>query len=334
MKNFKLSICVPTFNRSKYLDLFLSKLAQVDNKILDQIELKIYDNCSTDNTFDVIEKFNSKFHVTYKKQKENIGGTNNVIDIIQNCKGEYIWVLGDDDYVIKSNLEAFFNQYLTNELNNNWFFVSYEDGLINLPFDHEKICLYFQENGLEKTILKYGSHIFGFLGSHVFSKSCLDKSFFEIDFSYNRWPHITLLLRSNHNHIFLNQSLSVKAGDLEWDSSVWFVTLLSQILSLDNSYFSLTTKTILMIRLTLSKTFNKHLIYSRISTNYDYKLLNQQIWNLKSGANSTITKLILSIPVFLNLLLKYIPTKLIMSIFRIKPHRIEINSNEAYSRKI
>ena len=56
-----LSITIPTWNRAPILEIALSQLLPQLIEFKDSIELIISDNCSTDNTSEVINKFKLKF---------------------------------------------------------------------------------------------------------------------------------------------------------------------------------------------------------------------------------------------------------------------------------
>lgn len=91
----KLSLCIPTYNRSEYLSALLdSILAQKDP----DIEVVISDNASTDNTAEVVESYKAKFSsLVYVRQPENIGMDRNFLAIVENATGDYAWMIGDDD---------------------------------------------------------------------------------------------------------------------------------------------------------------------------------------------------------------------------------------------
>jgi glycosyltransferase involved in cell wall biosynthesis len=334
MKEVSLTICIPTFNRAKYLFVFLNKLAHVDENILNEIELKIFDNNSTDNTQQVIDSFKHIFRITSKKQKINIGGTRNVIDIIQDCKGKHVWVLGDDDYIIIDEFEIFFQQLISKSSDNTWYFVGFATEENQTPFDFDLICSYFNNNNLEKTIFKFGLNFTGFLGSHIFPSSSVKEISSIDELQVNFWPHVTLFLKSTHHHYFSNIKLSVKSGHLEWSSLDWYAALLSQILCLENSRFTFLTKIILMMKLVFSFSYCKHLIYSHISPNYNFTLVNKKIIEIKRESNYRITKTLLTFHMTFNALLSLVPNKFLMKIFSIKPKITKLGLNDANNRKL
>ena len=334
MKEFDLSICIPTFNRSKHLLVFLNKLAELDDGILNRIEVRIFDNNSTDNTQQIIEGFKNIFNVTHKKQDKNIGGTLNVIDIMQNCKGYYIWILGDDDQIKIEEFEDFFNQFIFKTKKRTWYFVGFETDNQISPFDFGSICSFYNKNNLKKTINKFGLNFSGFLGSHIFPSSSVDELKTIDDLKTNCWPHITLFLKSNDCYVFSDKSLSIKSGDLEWSSLAWYIALLSQILCYEKSNFTFSIKIWLMIKLVFSITYNKYLIYTHISSKFNLWQTNLEIIQLMKIANYKSTKTVLVFPLILNNILAFIPNEFLIKLFSIEPHSTKIISNEANIRKL
>ncbi len=125
-----LSICIPTYNRAHILDISLSKILEeyqtLPNKA--QIEMIISDNCSTDNTSETVKKYQDLgLPITYVKNNENLGMDGNFVQCLKIAKSKYIWVLGDDDYLIKGKLNT-----LINLLNENDF------GLIHLKIRNDR----------------------------------------------------------------------------------------------------------------------------------------------------------------------------------------------------
>lgn len=96
-----LSICIPTFNRGEYLKQSLDILLPQLKNYKSIIEILISDNCSTDNTKNIVEGYcrTSQFPLQYSRNETNIGGNANFISLINKSKGKYIYVLGDDDVI-------------------------------------------------------------------------------------------------------------------------------------------------------------------------------------------------------------------------------------------
>ncbi len=100
-----LSICIPTFNRSKLLKAsLLSVLEQIDG-YEDDVEVIVSDNCSSDDTEQVIHSLQIFRPFKYNRNKENIGaGQNFYLLTNELANGEYCWLIGDDDFLRKDSL--------------------------------------------------------------------------------------------------------------------------------------------------------------------------------------------------------------------------------------
>lgn len=97
--NNLLTIAIPTFNRAELLEKRLTWLAKEIKGFENQVEIIISDNCSTDNTMEVIKKWEhafSKATFIVKRQRENIGLNSNCAYCINNAISKYVWTIGDN----------------------------------------------------------------------------------------------------------------------------------------------------------------------------------------------------------------------------------------------
>lgn len=94
-----LSINIPTFNRSRFLSAILSAMADDVKKLGDAVEIVILDNCSADDTEDVIADRPWGFDVNYIRNASNIGPQANIHMAHRVGCGRYVWVMGDDDFL-------------------------------------------------------------------------------------------------------------------------------------------------------------------------------------------------------------------------------------------
>ena len=99
----KISICIPTYNRSVNLNNCLYSIYK-NRKYLDNVEVCILDNCSTDNTRKVVNGFKNKININYKKNIRNLGMAYNIINVTKIAKGEFIWIIGDDDVLMDDSI--------------------------------------------------------------------------------------------------------------------------------------------------------------------------------------------------------------------------------------
>lgn len=99
-----LSICIPTYNRARYLD---EAIASVAMQITDDVELVISDNASTDETGDVIAKWSKAIpSLVYFRWERNMGADNNFLKVVDLAQGEYCWLLGSDDQIKAGGIAA------------------------------------------------------------------------------------------------------------------------------------------------------------------------------------------------------------------------------------
>ena len=70
------SICIPSFNNEKSISYTIDSIL---NQTYENIEIILIDNCSTDNTFNVMQKYLDK-NIKIYKNDENIG-------VVGNCTG-------------------------------------------------------------------------------------------------------------------------------------------------------------------------------------------------------------------------------------------------------
>lgn len=92
-----LDIFLITYNRAKCLDKTLSQILSVKSPIRN-FEIKIIDNNSTDNTKEIVEKYQAEFpNLKYEKNKYNIGGNANIVKAFYKANKDYVWILADND---------------------------------------------------------------------------------------------------------------------------------------------------------------------------------------------------------------------------------------------
>lgn len=108
-----LVVCIPTFNRAKYLKENLDFLMpQVRDK--KNVEVIIIDNASTDNTKEVASYFSERYgNVKYFLNNENLGYSGNQVKCIEYSNGLYTAILSDDDVYTDNLVDDILN--ITNE---------------------------------------------------------------------------------------------------------------------------------------------------------------------------------------------------------------------------
>lgn len=100
-----LTIAIPTYNRSAYLDTCLLHITQQLCSYESIVEIIVSDNCSSDNTEVVVTNYiNIGFDIKYICNSENIGADRNFTQCFTLANGKYVLVLGDDDILLDGAL--------------------------------------------------------------------------------------------------------------------------------------------------------------------------------------------------------------------------------------
>jgi len=95
-----LSICIPTYNRAHLLESALYSLAPQVKAASPDVELIVSDNCSTDNTREIVDRAREWGPIRYHRNAQNEGAARNILRLTNElATGEFAWVLCDDDLV-------------------------------------------------------------------------------------------------------------------------------------------------------------------------------------------------------------------------------------------
>jgi hypothetical protein len=96
------SVCIPTYNRSRYLG---EAVESALNQSLRDFELVVVDNCSTDETPEIAAAFAAKDpRVRYVRNPSNLGLVRNFNRCIELAAGEFVAILHDDDVYLPDML--------------------------------------------------------------------------------------------------------------------------------------------------------------------------------------------------------------------------------------
>ena len=106
--NIKISVIIPTFNREKLIG---NSIKSVLNQTFKNFELIIVDDGSTDNTSEVVDKFQDN-RIKYIKLDKNQGASNARNIGIKNAKGKYISFQDSDDIFYPNKLEIQLNNII------------------------------------------------------------------------------------------------------------------------------------------------------------------------------------------------------------------------------
>jgi glycosyltransferase involved in cell wall biosynthesis len=114
----KLTIGIPTFNRyDKLYNTLEQILKQLSNfEYLENLEILISNNASTDKTNFIVEDFNKLVTCSfnYYIQAENIGFDRNVDFLFRKASGDFLWILSDDDILLENAITDVYKSILLN----------------------------------------------------------------------------------------------------------------------------------------------------------------------------------------------------------------------------
>lgn len=108
------SIVIATFNGEAYL---AKQLNSIINQTHDNLEILIQDDCSTDNTLNILRDYSAKDHrITLYQNQKNIGINKNFYELISKSNGEYIAISDQDDIWSLEKIEILLNNISTSSL--------------------------------------------------------------------------------------------------------------------------------------------------------------------------------------------------------------------------
>ena len=100
---YRLSICIATRNRAKYIGETLSSIA---SQVTDGVEVVVLDGASTDGTPEVVEALVPSMPYLNLVRKTENGGVDRDYDEAVTCAGgDYCWLLSDDDPLLPGALD-------------------------------------------------------------------------------------------------------------------------------------------------------------------------------------------------------------------------------------
>lgn len=113
MEKTKLSFCIPTLNRADFIGETLDGLI---TQVTDEVEIVIVDGASTDNTKEVVKSYQEKCpQIRYFRHEKNMGVDHDYNSAVEYAKGEYCWIMTDDDLLKPGAVESVLKEISSNE---------------------------------------------------------------------------------------------------------------------------------------------------------------------------------------------------------------------------
>lgn len=169
MKQKVLSLCFPTYNRGWCMKEQIERLKSCPKETLDKMEIIISDNCSTDETQQIVEDaIADGFVCRYIRNETNLGMDGNFVSCFRKARGKYVWLLGDDDTIIIDSLVQ-----IVKLLD-----VSEEYGLLHLyqKDDLQQDVIYVND---KDKMIKYVSYYITFISANIVNTKYVPQVNFE-----------------------------------------------------------------------------------------------------------------------------------------------------------
>lgn len=109
----RLSICIPTYNRCKYLGEAITSITrQVSAVDTSKIEICVSDNASTDDTEILIAELqrSTPVRIIFSRNETNLGADANYLRAVELASGDYCWFFGSDDTATSGSLARFLRE--------------------------------------------------------------------------------------------------------------------------------------------------------------------------------------------------------------------------------
>ncbi len=78
-------------------------------------EIIISDNCSSDDTKEIVNSFARRLPIKYFRNTQNIGVVNNIIKVSKLASNKFIWLVGDDDILMPNSFSELRKNYNRNQ---------------------------------------------------------------------------------------------------------------------------------------------------------------------------------------------------------------------------
>ena len=173
MNNYLLTIAVPTYNGAKTIrDMLDILLPQVNEKV----EVLVSDNCSNDETPDIIAEYKAKYpFINCIKNESNVGADGNFLQCMLLAKGEYVMLISDDDIITENAVDKILS-FLENNQDVSLAYlesVAFKDKYLGVDKCHGYKYLTEVEDSFatqdKAEFIKYCLRLFGFTSSYIWS---------------------------------------------------------------------------------------------------------------------------------------------------------------------
>ena len=170
-----LSICIPSYNGHPYITKLIHELLISPR---DDFEIVVSDDCSNDDTWQYVEGISQKdSRLKCYQNKHNLGMDRNFTQTVALAKGQYVWLCGQDDFILHEGIDVVLNCIKQNQqidfLRLNHVKVDESEGDYNIAVRVSNQHVFGQ--GLKEFLIHHDYELPTFLPIFIIRKSAWDK---------------------------------------------------------------------------------------------------------------------------------------------------------------
>ncbi len=222
MNSIRLSICMPTYNFGRFIG---DALDSVLRQATDEVEIVVLDGASTDNTSEVVRRFQARFpRLCYHRRDRRGGIDRDLACSVELATGEYCWLFSSDDVMregalrdVLEEIRLGFDLYLCGlTLCTLDMQPITQHRILSLPCDGEFELANEQDRVRYFRLAETTTAFFSFMGSLIVRKSRWDAIPFNEAFDGTLWAHVARIFAMIPQGLrlkYLSRSYLNKRGD-------------------------------------------------------------------------------------------------------------------------
>ncbi|WP_047383270.1 glycosyltransferase family 2 protein [Cetobacterium sp. ZWU0022] len=221
MNKIKLSICMPTYNRSEKVIAQIQQIYKefVESDYKDQIEILVSDNNSDKNhEMKLSESLKDMKDIKLNYNSKNLGLIGNLRKLLELSSGEYIWFVGDDDELEEGILEKVYIELKQND----FIFINHDayiDTLDNVVMK-QAIPENINKSNIVEQIFRYSETSLMFITACVYKKEILQGISRELCHGRLSDPLFYSILSGKYDKVGLITDIMIhnRWGDTSWSN--------------------------------------------------------------------------------------------------------------------
>lgn len=221
--DYKFSICIPTYNGSQYIG---ETLATIFNQTYQNFEVIVSDDCSTDDTVQVVKSFKDK-RIRVYQTPNNLGYGDNLKTFRKKITGDIMFMMAQDDLLSPDALQLVNNAYNLDEGIGAVIRPYYQfDHNPKIPVRHapppdvnkDLVVSIFDDRKIIDRVIEAS----GLLSAISYRAKYMDMDFHEDVFPAHAYPFFSIF--KNHNIVFLHDyivAVRIFSSQARFKSSIY-----------------------------------------------------------------------------------------------------------------